>query len=89
MHEFSLLANLLKKIEDTAQRENASRVVSVSVKIGAMAHISGSHFREHFEHAVRGTCCEGAELNIEEDGDQNAPDAQSIVLTRIEVEDDD
>ncbi|MBT9544063.1 MAG: hydrogenase maturation nickel metallochaperone HypA [Candidatus Sericytochromatia bacterium] len=89
MHEFSLLANLLRKIEDTAQRENASRVVSVSVKIGALAHISGSHFREHFEHAVRGTRCEGAELIIEEDSDPNAPDAQSILLIRIEVEDED
>jgi hydrogenase nickel incorporation protein HypA/HybF len=88
MHEFSLLANLLNKIEDTAQREKATRVVSVSVKIGAMAHISASHFREHFEHAVRGTLCEGAELNIEEDGDQYAHDAQSIILTSIEVEDD-
>lgn len=88
MHEFSLLANLLRKIEDTARRENATRVVRVSVKIGALAHISGSHFRDHFEHAVRGTLSEGALLEIEEDSDPHAPDAQSIVLQEIEVEDE-
>lgn len=89
MHEFSLLANLLRKIEDTAQRENAQKVVKVSVKIGALAHISGSHFREHFEHAVRGTISEGAQLEITEDSDPHAPDAQSILLLEIEVEDED
>lgn len=86
MHEFSLLADLLNKIDALAQQEHATRVLKVSVKIGALAHISGSHFREHFEHAVAGTLKESCELEIEEDTDESAPEAQSIVLKSIEIE---
>lgn len=88
MHEFSLLANLFKKIEAIRAAENASKVVKVSVKIGALAHISGDHFREHFEHASQNTSFADAELEIEVSQDENAPDAQDIVLKSIEVEEE-
>ena len=55
MHEFSLLADLMKKIDEVAKKENAEKVVSLKVWIGALAHISADHFREHFEHAAKDT----------------------------------
>lgn len=88
MHEFSLLADLIKKINQILDAEKAERVLRVSVKIGALAHISGQHFREHFEHAVIGTPLAGATLMIEESTDEMDPDAQSIVLKSVEVRDD-
>ena len=35
------------------------------MKLGALAHISPDHFREHFEHGACGTIAEGARLTIE------------------------
>ena len=87
MHEFSLLADLIKKIDAIVEKEKARKVVKVQIKIGALAHISGEHFREHFEHAIIGSHTEGAYLEIEEATDETASDAQSIVLLSIEVED--
>ncbi len=83
MHEMSLMADLLRKVEATAQ---AQQVVSVTVKLGALSHISPEHFREHFAQATRGTIAEGARLEIEVLTDLSDPQAQQIVLDSVEVE---
>ncbi len=87
MHEMTLLRDLLHKIEAIAEREDAERVVGVKVRIGALAHISGEHFREHFEEATVGHVAEGARLDVVELHDETDPLAQEIVLESIEVED--
>ena len=86
MHEFSLLDDLLKKINKIAAQQDAIRVTAVQVRIGALAHISGDHFREHFVHATRGGLIENARLDIEESRDKQDPQAQDILLQSIEVE---
>ena len=85
MHEFSLLKNLLQKIESIAQENGSDQVIGVRVKLGALAHISPSHLREHFDHAVIGTVADGARLDIEELQDEHDPHAQDIVLDSVEV----
>lgn len=85
MHEHSLIANLLSRIEAIAREQNATRVVGVSVWIGALAHISAGHFREHFEAGSRGSLAEGARLDIELSADADHPQAQDIRLRSIEV----
>ncbi len=85
MHEHSLIANLLSKIDAVAREQNAARVVGVSMWIGALAHISAWHFREHFEAGSRGSLAEGARLDIELSDDPDHPQAQDILLRRIEV----
>ena len=87
MHEFSLLAALIKKIETIAHEQEATKVVTVAVKLGALSHISADHFREHFSHAITGTVAAEATLEIEVGTDENAADAQDIVLKSLEVED--
>lgn len=87
MHEMTLLRDLLRKIELIAAQEQASRVVGVKVRIGALAHISGEHFREHFEQAIEGHVAEDAELEVVEMSDESDPLAQEIVLESIQVED--
>lgn len=86
MHELSLLRDLMKKIDTIAADNDAKRVTRVRVKIGALAHISGSHFRGHFEDAARKTIAEGAVLEVEELTDPNDPEAQHIVLDSVDVE---
>jgi len=85
MHELSLLKNLLHKINTIAEENNSNKVISVKVKLGALAHISSDHFRGHFEQAVRGTIAEGAKLDVESLTDMSDPHAQEIILDSVEV----
>lgn len=85
MHEFSLMADLLRQIEQVARKQEAERVVAVTVKLGALAHISASHFREHFVEGAKGTRAEGAKLIVEACEDADDPHAQDILLQSIEV----
>ena len=85
MHEHSLIANLLTRIEAVARQENAARVVGVTVWLGALCHLSASHFREHFEDGSRGSLAQGARLDIEVSDDPDHPQAQDILLRSVEV----
>lgn len=87
MHEFGLMSDLLNKIDGVAREQGAARVVGVTVWLGALSHISAAHFREHFAYGVRGTVADGAELSVETSSDTAHPQAQQILLRRIEVAD--
>ena len=86
MHEFSLMANIICKISSFALEQRASKVVGVTVKLGALSHISPDHLREHFVQATRGTVAEGARLNIKVMTDMTDPQSQEVLLESIEVE---
>ncbi len=64
MHEASLTSDLLRRIEKIAAAEEAVRVAQVSVWLGALSHMSASHFVEHFRRASTGTVAEGANLQV-------------------------
>ena len=85
MHEFSLIKDLLGKITAIAKENGSDKVIGVKVKLGAMAHISPDHFREHFDHEVAGTVAEGARLEIEVLQDRFDRHAQEIILDSVEV----
>ena len=85
MHEFSLMADLLRKIEQLAKDAKTDKVTGVKVKLGALSHITPDHFREHFEAAIVGTVAEGATLEIEQSGDQGDPNAQDILLESVDI----
>lgn len=85
MHEFHLMADLMKKIEKVAADNNADKVAKVSVWLGALSHITPEHFREHFVDGARGTIAEGAELEVETSDDIDHEQAQDILLTSIDV----
>ncbi|MCK4945233.1 MAG: hydrogenase maturation nickel metallochaperone HypA [Alphaproteobacteria bacterium] len=85
MHEFSLMKDLLEKIEKIASDSGSNKVVSVKVKLGAMSDITPEHFSEHFDEAVLGTVAEGARLDVEQMTDVSSPTAQDILLDSVEV----
>ncbi len=85
MHEFSLITDLLNKITSIAREQCARKVIGVTVKLGALSCISPDHFREHFNHATRGTVAEGAQLHIEILNNTDDPLAQEVLLENIEV----
>jgi hydrogenase nickel incorporation protein HypA/HybF len=86
MHEFSLINDLMRKIEAVARERNAIGVAGVKVKLGALAHISAEHFREHFHEAAKGTVTERAKLDVETLTDENDPNAQEIILDSLDLE---
>ena len=85
MHELSLIADLMQKVESIAAGEKAAKVLAVNVKLGALAHISPGHFRDHFARAARGTIAQDARLFVELSEDVQDPQAQEIVLESVTV----
>lgn len=86
MHEFSLIHDLMRKIETIAREQKALRVAGVRVRFGALAHISADHFRGRFEQASKGTIADGATLSIETPTAENDPLAQDIMLESVDLE---
>jgi hydrogenase nickel incorporation protein HypA/HybF len=86
MHEASLMRGLLTKLETLACEQRATRIKRVRVWLGALSHFSVEHFREHFEHASRGTVAENALLDIQLSTDIADPRAQDVVLESFDVE---
>jgi hydrogenase nickel incorporation protein HypA/HybF len=86
MHEASLMMNLMHRVEEIARNERAQRIVSVSIWLGALSHISAEHFTEHFERAAAGTPAEGARLDIKVSNDPRHVNAQDVMLENVQVE---
>ncbi len=85
MHELTLMVDVMRKIEQVAQDSGADEVTSVRLWLGALAHISPDHLREHFEIAARDTVAAGAEVVIDQSTDLDDPNAQEIILVSLEV----
>ncbi len=88
MHEFSLIADVLRKITFVAQEHGAAKVTRATLNLGALCHLSAAHLRAHFTQAACGTVAEGADLQINTLTDIHDPHAQEITLESIEVQDD-
>jgi hydrogenase nickel incorporation protein HypA/HybF len=86
VHEHGLMKDLMRRILSTAATENARRVTGVSVRLGALSHMTPGHFGEHYEQAAAGTIAEGAALDIATSDDITDPNATDVVLTAVEVE---
>jgi hydrogenase nickel incorporation protein HypA/HybF len=86
MHERALMRDLVGRIDELAETEDATAVTRISVRLGALSHFTPDHFREHFEDAARGTRAEGAEVEATLSDDTSAADAAGVVLETIELE---
>jgi hydrogenase nickel incorporation protein HypA/HybF len=80
------MKDVMRKIEEVALSGGATRVTRVSVRLGALSHLTPEHFREHFEDASRGTIADGAEIDAILDVDIADPRARDVVLESVEVE---
>lgn len=64
MHETALALSLLDLIRETAARENAVRVVSATVEIGALSHVEPEALAQAFSAAALGGVAADAALEI-------------------------
>ena len=53
MHELSLIADLMCKLEALAAAQRPGRIIGVTLRVGILAHLSADHLREHFVRASR------------------------------------
>ena len=86
MHEMSLFKDILEKIESLSQENDGKKIVRLKIILGALSHLSASHFQSHFDDFSKGTAAEGAELEVVEDQNEKAEHAQSIILESVEME---
>ena len=86
MHEHALMADVTRKLEQTAVEAGADRVTRVVVHLGALSHFTPEHFQEHFVDATRGTVAEGAEVVATLDTDITARDAADVMVESVELE---
>ena len=86
MHEASLMRGLVAQLEAIARDQAATRVVGVTVRLGALSHFSPAHFREHFVEAAAGTCAAGATIEAIVDTDIRTPGAADVLLESVELE---
>ncbi len=88
MHENHAVNHIIEQIESMADEKSARKVVGVSVKLGALSHVTPEHFREHFELLSKGTVADGAKLNLDVSTDINDPHAHEVILESIDVFED-
>ncbi len=86
MHETAWLGELVQTVASVARRENAKRVVGVTVKLGPLSPLSPENLHERFADAVRGTIAEGARLTVTTVGEGVGPIERGEVLDSIEIE---
>lgn len=86
MHEQSLISDLIAKAEAVVRSSGARRAVKVTVRLGALSHLSAAHLVEYFAVATCGGVLDGAVLDVTQDTDPADPGALDLVLTSVEVE---
>jgi len=64
MHEMSICESIVQTIESHARRDGFSRVLKVRLEIGCFGGVEPEALRFGFDVVTRGTCVEGAELDI-------------------------
>ena len=82
MHERSLVADLVRKVEEAAA---GAAVASVRVRLGKLCHLSPDHLRGHFATVASQSVAAGADLLIDLGTDATDPYAGDLVLESIEV----
>lgn len=65
MHEFSVMHYALSAAIEAARSRGASRILSLTMKVGELTHLNPEQLRLAFEALSEGTEAEGAELVIE------------------------
>jgi len=86
MHEASLMQNLMRRLLAAAAARDAQRIVAVTVRLGALSHMSAAHFREHFAQAAAGTMAAGAVIDAIEEHDIQASTAADVLLVSFDIE---
>ena len=65
MHERSLVRALLRQVQDVANQNPASRVISIRVRIGEFSGVEAELLSSAYDELIQDTPLRGAALNLE------------------------
>jgi hydrogenase nickel incorporation protein HypA/HybF len=85
MHEQATIRDLVATVLHVAEENDATRVVRIKVRLGALSHFTPEHFLEHWQDATGGTIAEGSKVEAELSEDLTDPNAQGVILEDIEI----
>ena len=85
MHEQATIRDLVSKVEGIALENDATRVVRIKVRLGALSHFTPEHFLEHWQDATGGTIAEGSKVEAELSEDMTDAQAHGVILEDIEI----
>jgi len=66
MHEMSITVNVIRIVTEQMEKNGATKLNSLKVKVGQMTAVEPDSLRFCFEACIKGTPLEGAFLDIEE-----------------------
>lgn len=64
MHEYSLVEALVTRVEEEARKRQATRIVSLHVRVGSMAGVDPELFQTAYDTFRAGTICADAPLTL-------------------------
>lgn len=64
MHEYGVAMEVYKAVMDAASKNDATRVLSIDLELGELAHINSEQLCFCFEVIAKESLAEGADLNI-------------------------
>ena len=65
MHELGITENIISIAVSHGEKEGATKILSISLKIGELTQLVDDSIRFYFEQLSEGTIAEGAELEFE------------------------
>ena len=64
MHEYSISAEIVKTVLDTAENNSAKKVLSVQLEIGELALLNVEQVKFWIDELFKGTVAEGAKVKV-------------------------
>jgi hydrogenase nickel incorporation protein HypA/HybF len=86
LNERSLIADIMSRVLELAERAGALKVTVVRVRLGALSQASPERLQERWQHMTRGTVADGSRLEITRSDDPGAPHAAGIALGGVDAE---
>ena len=80
MHEFKLVADVLKNVLAAAEKNQAKKVSAIRLRVGEHCHAAPDNVEFLFKQAARGSIAEGAKLEIK------IIPGEDLVLESIQVD---
>jgi len=64
MHEMSIMASLFSILQEKAEEQNAKRILSITIRVGALSGVEPDLLSFAFEAFAQGTNAEGAKFIV-------------------------
>jgi hydrogenase nickel incorporation protein HypA/HybF len=78
MHEFGIAQSMLDLAIETAKKNNASKILSIKVRIGELSHVTLDSLSFAFSCVSQGSIAEGAKLSASQIKGSDAIEIESI-----------